>query len=203
MRLPPRNAAYQQRVRYGYFVARALEVAELPEQAQTVLALSQALLAAGRAYEDAALGAFSAGAPRKLAERKLAQTAKNGRAQLGGRSTRASREKPYILVYPDKIVWYTAASQADQVPRYTLLSSRLRSHLPEGDPVRASAAVIDEGIAALQAGDAVQQAAELALAEKRAALSTLEADFDEAMVKLHGALQEKFGSKEAADALFP
>ena len=203
MRQVPKTAAPHQRVRYGLYVERQLRVAGFAEWAAMVLAATMLVRERARSWEDEDALAYSASGDRDRSEFDLDTATGNGRAQFAGRSKTANKEKPYILVFPDGVVWYTNATQADLVPRYTLLSERLRTFMPEDATARALADEIDAGIVAYKAGVEVIGKANLKLSLAAQQLAEVEDAFDATMEKVFGLLAAHFESRAVAGSFFP
>jgi hypothetical protein len=203
MRQVPKTAAPHQRVRYGLYVERQLRIAGFAEWAAMVLAATMLVRERSRAWEDEDAQAYSASGDRDRSDFRLDNGTGDGRVGLAGRSKNANKEKPYILVFPDGAAWYTNAPQNEQVTRYTLLSERLRTFLPEEDPVRALADEIDAGIVAYKAGVEVIAKANLKLSMAAQQLAEAEAAFDATMEKVFGLLVAHFESRAVAGSYFP
>lgn len=203
MRLPPQNAHYIHRVRYGRYVARRLRKARLTVLAASVEKVSQAVLTYGRAVEDAEGPIQDALADRDAADTDLDRAAQDARARLAGRSADAIKNVPYTVIFPDGISYYTAAPLDEEQQRYTELKKRLVEHLPQTDEVRcATVPLIDTGLAEFIKGAAQLEAVrtDAALASTRLTSST-EA-WDKQIEKTYGALVAEVG-RAAAEGFFP
>ena len=196
-------AAPHQRVRHGLYVERSLRTAGFQEWATLVLTATLLVRERARAWEDADAEAYGASSDRDRADQHLDETASNTRAHLAGRSKNANKEAPYTQIFPDGVTWYTNASQNEQVSRYGLLSQRLTTFLPENDPERANAEVVDEGIKQYKAGLDVMDKANQKAALESQRLIEAEEGFDATCEKVFGLLAAHLESRSAARAYFP
>lgn len=197
MELPAKGSSYRKRVRFGRYVARKLKRNKHADLLALVLAITDRVRAAGRAWEDADDEAYGANAELEEADDDLDVIGQTARNALGGRGVDAINEAPYTLIFDRGITWYTAAPQDEEVSRYRMLAARLRQHLPEGDPVRAEADRIDAGIVGYEAATGSVDTARRGLVEAALTLATTEADFDRVINKVYSDLRGTLGAKKA------
>lgn len=203
MKLPDKAAHYDVRVRLGRYVARRLRRDGKTQLAADVTKVTEAVLATGRAKEDAEWPLQDALADRDAADDDLDDTAKTARARMAGRSVDAPRTAPYTYVFPEGIDYYIAAPLDQEVPRYTELSKRLADHLEPKDPVRVEALpAIKKGLEAFSTASKAVDAArtELALADTRQVAA--EEAWDRQIEKTYGVLVAEMG-RARAERFFP
>lgn len=202
MRLPQKSASVSLRLSYGRYVARRLRRAKLSPEETEVRTLSDQLSAAEQA-ESALEEEFSSLlADRDAADDDLDDITKRHRQAIEGRSTNANKERPYTDIYPDGVAWYTASPLAEQASRYELLARRYGEFLPDGDPVRAEAGIITQGLAAWKDAAAAIDKAELDIAMARAKTRKAIDAWEEGLTRLYFRLGERFG-KAQAERYFP
>lgn len=202
MQLPKPGASYRRRVRFGRHVARKLLVAGFAAQAADVKAATDRVKQAGRAWEDAEDEQYEAGAAVESADDALDTLAQEGRNALSGRGVDAINQSPYTDIYPWGIGHYTAAPQAEQASRYRFLATQLTTHLAEGDPVRAQAAVIEAGVSTWEAARQGEALAERNTLQKSQTLALEEAALDRLLDKTYAFLRGEVGAKRA-EKYFP
>ena len=103
MQLPGSTSHYSACVRYGPYVARRLKRARLTSLANDATKSTAAVLAAGRAAEDADGPVQDAMADRDAADDDLDARAQDARAKLAGRSADAITKTPYTQIFPDGV----------------------------------------------------------------------------------------------------
>lgn len=203
MRLPPPSSAYTTFVRYGFYVVRRLRRAGHDDLAASAEKVTRAARETGRAWEDADDAIQAALADRDGADDDLDEGAQSFRNSLAGRGTRADREEPYTLIFPEGIGYYIAAPLDENVQRYGELKRRIEEHLPASDAVRKTAlAAITRGLKDFADATAALAAAEseerLAGTRARSALRA----FERQMEKTYGLLLASHG-KSVAERFFP
>lgn len=203
MQLPSSSAAYGRRVDYGTYVTRALRRGRHADLADGFDAVTEAVLVAGRAWDDARRATFAALADRDAADADLDRAAQEIRHALAGRHFGAEKELPYTQIFHKGLAWYVNAPLSEEVQRYRELVARLDKHLGADDPLHAQA------VARLQAGIEAYATAVEALNAARQAQALAGSDVDVAEEALdtlaertHGALTAKLG-RSAARRYFP
>lgn len=198
MQLPKKSAAYGRRVDFGTYTTRSLRRARQTDLADGFEAATEAVLVAGRAWDDARRATFAARADRDAADADLDRVAQELRLSLASRALGAEKAAPYIHIFPRGIRWYTAAPLSQEIDRYSELVARLEKHLEADDPARAPA------IEGLQAGLTAYRTAVDDLAESRRdqALAATDVDaaeeaFDLLAERTHGSLIAQLGRREA------
>jgi hypothetical protein len=203
MQLPPPSAHYSKRVDYGRYVTRRLRRAKRTTLAVDVEAATQQVLARGRELEDADGPVQDGLADRDAADDELDDVAQQARHALAGRSLEAARSKPYTLIFPDGITYYTAAPLEEEVRRYGELKSRLVEHLVADDSVRIEAApTIEAGLTAFTTATTSLEAARTAKALASTRLEAAEESWGRLLEKVYGALVQDVG-RAMADRFFP
>ena len=203
MRLPGPTAHFSQHVRFGNYAARRVRRARFAALAADAEKATTAVLAAGRALEDADKPIQDALADRDGFDDDLDEAAQHARANLAGRSADAIKKAPYSLIFPDGIGYYTAAPLDEEVRRYGELKRRIEEHLPSNDAVRIqTVAAIDAGLDGFSTSVAALAKArtEEALASTRLT-AAIEA-WEKQMEKTYGALVAERG-RSTADKFFP
>lgn len=203
MRLPSDTAGFMSRVAYGWYVWQRLVRAGATDLALTANTVNQALLAAGRRLEDLQLPEMEAIANRDADDDDLDETAQHIRLQLASRSLGASRERPYVEIFPQGIEHYISATLSMQSTRYAELVERTVAHLPETDPVRVvELPKLEAGIARWEQSAAAVGAARNTIAIARTARDNAVEDWKISMERVYGGLEERFGKKKA-ERFFP
>jgi hypothetical protein len=203
MQLPPGTSHYSARGRYGRYVARRLKRARLAGLAEDATKVTAAVIAAGRAAEDADGPVQDAMADRDAIDDNLDTTAQDSRAKLAGRSADAVKKAPYTQIVPDGIGFYIAAPLDEENARYSLLIQRLEAHLPATDEVRiAATAAIAKGLAEFATATGELTTARNASLMADAHLAAAEDAWEKQMEKTYGALVVEIG-RAAADKFFP
>ncbi|MFT3763939.1 MAG: hypothetical protein QM820_00200 [Minicystis sp.] len=203
MRLPSPTAHYGHCVRVGNYAGRRCRRAQLGTLAADAYDVTAALLAAGRAYEDADKPIQDALADRDAFDDDLDGTAQDARAALAGRSADAVKNEPYTRIFPEGIAYYTAAPIDQEAKRYGELKQRLTTYLPAGDEVIAKAVpAIDQGLDGFAKATAAltQARTDEALAGTR--LAAAREAWAKQMEKTYGALVAAVG-KAKAESFFP
>jgi hypothetical protein len=203
MQLPASTAHYSARVRFGRYVARRLKRARLTSLATDATKATAAVLAAGRAAEDADGPVQDAMADRDAIDDDLDGAAQDSRAKLAGRSADAVTKAPYTQIFAEGIGFYTAAPLDEENARYSLFSQRLAAHLPANDKVRTTTIpLIDAGLIdfAKATGDLTTARNASSIADGH--LVTAEDAWEKQMEKTYGALVIEVG-RTAADKFFP
>lgn len=203
MQLPPPTSRYAARVDYGRYVARRLNRAGRAALAKSARAAADAVLAAGRALEDARFEVQDAIADRDAADDALDNGAKDLRHALASRSRTAVRESPYTDIFPEGIEHYTVAALDDEEARYDELRTRVEAHLPAKEPQRkksldALAAGLTAWREAVRALNTARTAESLASTKLANAIDA----FNRQMTKTYGALVADL-DKPAAERFFP
>lgn len=203
MRLPPANASYHQRTRFGRYVARRLRRAKLHQLAEDALTVTSALREMGRAWDDADDAIQDALADRDAADDDLDITAQNARHALAGRAVDAVKQAPYTDVFPSGIGYYMSAPLDQEVKRYSELKQRLTEHLPAADEVRKKAVkAVEAGIAGFEKAVKDLDAARTAEALAATRLAKATDAWVKQMEKTYGALVAEVG-RAAAARFFP
>lgn len=202
MRLPQKSASVSLRLSYGRYLARRLRRAKLSAEEAEVRALSDQMHAAEQAESALEEEVSSLMADRDAADDELDDVTKRHRQAIEGRSTNANKERPYRDIYPDGVAWYTASPLAEQAARYDLLVRRYSEFLPDGDPVRAEAGLITQGLAAWKEAAAAIEKAELDIAMARAKTRQAVATWEEGLTRLYFRLGERLG-KLQTERFFP
>lgn len=203
MQLPASAAHYSSRIRFGRYVARRLKRARLTSFANDATKATAAVLAAGRAAEDAEGPVQDAMADRDATDSDLDASAQDARVKLAGRSADAVTKAPYTQIFPDGVGFYVAAPLDEQDARYSLLSQRLATHLPANDKVRtATITAITAGLADFATATKELTMARNASSIADAHLGTAEDAWEKQMEKTYGALVVDIG-RAAADKFFP
>jgi len=203
MQLPATASRWNSRVIYGRYAARRLKRDGHDALARSARAVTDAVLAAGRALDDARFDTQDALADRDAADNALDEVAKDIRHALASRERDAVKKAPYTAIFPEGILHYTAATLDEEDARYTELRTRLDAHLPAKDPLRKTAlARIDDGLKgwreSLKALGVARSAEALAGTALQSALDA----FARQMVKTYGTLVASHG-KAAAEQYFP
>jgi hypothetical protein len=94
MRLPSKTAAYERRVDYGTYSTRSLRRARQADLAEALEVATEAVLSAGRAWDDARRSTFAAHADRDAADADLARVAQQARLSLASRELGAEKTAP-------------------------------------------------------------------------------------------------------------
>jgi hypothetical protein len=203
MHLPPLNAHFSAYVHTGNYVARRLRRAKLTLLADDATLVTSAVLAAGRAREDADAPIQDALADRDAADDLLDDTAQDARAALAGRSASASKEEPYTLIFHSGSAYYTAAPLDEEVTRYGELADRLAKYLPAKDPVLVAAVpALGAGLDGFGTATAALGKARTAEAMKATDLAAAIDAWRTQMEKTYGALVAQLG-KSKAERFFP
>lgn len=203
MRLPAKSATYEERARYGRYVARRLRRAKLTQMTQDVTKASLDLRAAGRAWEDTEDAIQDAIADRDAIDDSLDDAAKDARAALAGRSADADQNPPYTLIFDKGAAYYTAAPLDEEEKRYSEFKGKLADHLPPGDEVLMKTvpliqAGLDDFPVAVKELNAARTAQALAATKLAAATDS----WTKLMEKTYGALVGLVG-KVKAERFFP
>lgn len=203
MKMPPNDASYTQLIRNGRYLSRRLRRAKCVDLANECDEATASVREAGRAEEDCEDAVQDAMADRDAADDELDLTAKECRHQLAGRGLRAANEAPYTQVFPQGIEYYTEATAAQEVERFSELRARLTEHLPANDGVRKAA------LPKLERSLESYREAEAALTAARTTQSVAATKRDAAMVvwrqmyvRIYGTLIARFGKLEA-ERYFP
>jgi len=202
MQLPPESARNATRLTYGRYVARRARRQKLPEVETEVKTATNALAAAALAEMAVEEARQEALADRDATDDDLDDVAKRHRQTIEGRATNANRERPYRDIYPDGIEYYTAAPLAEQASRYALLTRRYEEHLPEGDPVRAEAGLIEEGLLAWTAATQALTQAEIDVALAKGKTARAVDAWEDTLGRVYFRLAERLG-KAKAERFFP
>lgn len=204
MQLPSESSAYTHRVAFGLYLATRLERARLHDLEKSVTQVTEAVKAAGRAWEDADGPLQKALAIRHAVDQDdLDPIAQKARQDLAGRSLSAMREAPYTVIFHSGIEYYTAAPLDEEVKRYNELIDRLEENLPETDPVRVAAVPeLKKGIAAFKEAVEKVEAAQSASGRAKTRLDSAEEAWEDLMEKTYGALVSLYG-RAKAERFFP
>lgn len=203
MKLPQQRAGYPVVVNYTRYVARRLRASGRLLLAAELQTGALGLRAKGRAWEDTEDALQDALADRDAADDMLDREAQTSRLALAGRSTSATKEEPYTLLFGEGIAYYTAATLDQEVPRYGELAQRAMAHLPEGDAVRMRLqSAIPEGLAAFSAGVTALEAAETTQSLARTEVERADRNLRRQLTKVYGVLVAEVG-KAQADRFFP
>ena len=203
MQLPAATSHYSARVRFGRYASRRLKRARLTSLATDATKATAAVLAAGRAAEDADGPVQDAMADRDAIDDDLDNAAQDARARLAGRSADAVKNAPYTQIFPDGIGFYVAAPLDEEGARYALFIQRLEANLPAKDEVRTTAAAaITAGLADFEKATKDLTTARNASSITDARLSAAEEAWEKQMEKTYGALVIDLG-RAAADKFFP
>lgn len=203
MQLPVSAAHYSSRIRFGRYVARRLKRARLTSLANDAAKATAAVLAAGRAAEDADGPVQDAMADRDATDSDLDAAAQDARAKLAGRSADAVTTAPYTQIFPDGIGFYVASPLDEEDARYSLLHQRLAAHLPANDEVRITTTkAITVGLTDFAAATKELTTARNASSIADGHLGAAEDAWEKQMEKTYGALVVDIG-RAAADRFFP
>lgn len=203
MQLPQESSAYTRRVQFGRYVARRLRSSERNALSGLAEAASALVKQSGRAWEDLSEPLEDAIADRDFADLVLDNAAKRLRLALAARDLKATKQAPYIDVFPEGIEYYTAAALDAEIPRYRELLARVENYLPQGDKAREEAiTAIQAGLSAFQSAEESVQKARQALALSLSALDRAEEAWARQMEKIYAALVDELGRADA-EAFFP
>lgn len=203
MQLPSQSARWSVRVVFGGYVARRLQREGHHALAKSALAVTQGVIAAGRALEDARFAAQYVLADRDAADDQLDEAAKDLRHGLAARSRNAVNEAPFTAIFPEGLGYYTAATLSEQVTRYGELRARAESHLGTKDALRKPILDrLDRGTAAWREAVGALDEAHATESLATTALSKAVSDFDRQMTRTYGTLLADHG-KDSARRLFP
>jgi hypothetical protein len=203
MRLPKLNASYRQRIHFGHYVARRLRRAKLATLSAAITKATAELRELGRAWEDLTDGMQDVLADRDAADDHLDQAAQRARAALAGRSATATREAPYVAIFPQGMAYYTAATLDQEVERYDELRQRLAEHLPAGDEIRESTILLlDAGLPEFAAAKTAVHEAYTAESLARTRLKQATDAWTRQLERVFGALVIDLG-RARANAFFP
>ena len=203
MRLPPSAAHFSQRTRCGNYVARRLRRARMVALAADVELVTDQVLTAGRAVEDADKPIQNALADRDASDDDLDEAAQTARLKLAARSIDAVDTAPYTLIFPQGVGYYTAAPLDEEVKRYKELKSRIEASLPAADKLRVkTVAAIDGGLVAFSKAVEELNAARTDEALAATRLSAANEAWERQMEKTYGAIVSQVG-KGKAERFFP
>ena len=202
MRLPHKNASVPTRLNYARYLGQRLRRSKLTTDENDVKTLSDAMRQADLAETALEEELTSLYADRDAADDELDDLTKRHRQAIEGRATNANRERPYTDIFPDGVAWYTASPLNEQVNRYELLVRRYNEFLPDGDPVRAEATRITQGVAAWKDSTDKLAKAELDLAMARGKTAQTVSAWEEGLRRLYFRLAERVG-KTQAERFFP
>lgn len=203
MQLPSPDAHYSHRVSFGSYVIGRLRRAKFTALATDAELATQAVKTKGRAWEDANEPVQQALAQRDSADDGLDDTAQQLRNGMAGRGVSAVKEEPYTQIFPQGIVYYTAARLEDELARYTELQQRITQHLPASDPLQKPALdALAQGMGDFQNASTALTQARVQEAMAKTALDAAEDAWDRLMEKMYGELVIQVGRK-AAERFFP
>ena len=200
MRLPQKKAAPSVRRAYGIYVATRLTTAD--EDASSVQQATETVKLAARALEDIAESVPTALAHRDARDDILDDLAQQVRLALSSRSTTATKEAPYKMVFHKGMGYYLNAPIPENANRYRDLAARLTSALAKGDPVLEFVAPIVESATAYEQAAAATDKARNEVGLARTKLDAAEEDWDRAIEKTYGFLISEYG-KAKAERFFP
>lgn len=203
MKLPQERASYPVVVKYTRYVARRLRASGRLLLAAELQGEALRLRAKGRAWEDTEDAVQDALADRDASDDTLDGEAQTARSALAGRSTSASREEPYTLIFGEGIAYYIAATLDQEIPRYRELEQRVMAHLPEGDVVRTRLqTAISEGLVAYGESVTLLESAETTQSLARTEVERADRNLRRQLTKVYGVLVTEVGKLEA-ERFFP
>ena len=191
--------------RYGLYVAGRLKRLKHGDLEQLARDASMSILARGRSREDIALGFQELKAQRDAIDDELDAAAQTARRMLAARAQGADRSAPYTDIFPRGIGYYIAAPLDEQVARYEELIQRLKSFLPEDDPVRAEVLpLLEEGTVAFAEARKAVREHRIQIALARTELTGTKESFNRSMNKIYGLLlADDAVGKAKAEQVFP
>jgi hypothetical protein len=202
MRLPVENAAYEQLVRFGCYVARSLHRKKLTQLAQDTESANQKVKELGRAWTDAAEPVQVALSDRDGADDDLDSLAKTMCRNLAERSPDAAKKEPYTKVFSEGIEYFTAAPIDENKTRYQELHTRLDTNLAPDDPLRAKLVELTDLIAVFNVAYAATKEKMTALTVARDELAQALTSWRAYMERLYETLTS-MEDKAFAEKFFP
>jgi hypothetical protein len=158
---------------------------------------------AGRAWEDAYDPLDDSYADRDFAHDHLAITTKRLRLRLASRDLKATKQAPYLSIFPEGIDYYTAAPRGEASKRYQELAVRVEAHLSPDDPARQEALpLLSQGIQDLKTSEQEILRTKNQVALASSALETSAVAWSRQMEKIYAALVDSVGRAEAEN-FFP
>ena len=203
MRLPTLKNHFMRVVQVGRYVLAKLRRAGHTLLANGVATATTRVLEAGQAEDIAVVPIQEAFAHRDIALDTLKDAVRDLSRALSSRSSEATSQAPYIVLFPDGITHFTSAPLSTVVLRYESLLDRITTELPEDDAARTDAInQITAGLA--EYADAISALNAAHSAAKKASIHSdiVRKEWNEEMLKVYGALLPLHG-KKGAERFFP
>jgi hypothetical protein len=184
-------------------VTAKLKQAKRNDSAREVETKTNQVKDMGRKVDDAEEPVQLATALRDGAETDIVETAQTFRMKLGSRTLSAQKEPPYTSIFPKGFAYYKSAPLDEKENRYNELIARVKTHLPEGDELKAPLlSTLTQDVTTFVTASTNLEEARRTYSISRTALDTAVNEWDTLMEKTYGALISAVG-KKAAERFFP
>ena len=203
MQMPGPSASYDQYVHFGRYLASRLRRDRMAELVGEVDAVTAAVKAAGRAWEDSKELVEDALAARDAGAADLDRGAQAIRLDLASRKLGAHKEAPYTEVFPAGIEAYTTAPVDARAGRFRELLRRLAAALPADDRLLATwQAPLTAGVDTWSADLVEVERQRTGVSMAATALASAKAAWRAAIERAYGRVVAAHGRRDA-EAFFP